>query len=175
MAVVYSAFKDVALQFLGNLFEYFLVRSNKGKMGKDRSHLTVIGATSGDVSLMHTLRVSLLICLDWICSDLRSNGQERCLRIHHVSDGEGQCYTGSTGQFTLEISRASRYWNICSRSSSVNEVLTPRTTLDDIYPRGERYIPTLSILTLCFLGNDCVPDPKRSPADRNNYSALSER
>lgn len=43
------AFKDVALQFLGNLFEYFLVRRNKGKgQGKDREHLTVVGATSGD-------------------------------------------------------------------------------------------------------------------------------
>lgn len=42
------AFKDVALQFLGNLFEYFLVRKNKGKEGKDRHHLTVVGATSGD-------------------------------------------------------------------------------------------------------------------------------
>ncbi|KAK2766972.1 threonine synthase [Arachnomyces sp. PD_36] len=42
------AFKDVALQFLGNLFEYFLVRRNEGKVGKDRHHLTVIGATSGD-------------------------------------------------------------------------------------------------------------------------------
>lgn len=30
------AFKDVALQFLGNLFEYFLVRKNKGKTGKGR-------------------------------------------------------------------------------------------------------------------------------------------
>lgn len=28
------AFKDVALQFLGNLFEYFLVRKNQGKTGK---------------------------------------------------------------------------------------------------------------------------------------------
>jgi len=34
------AFKDVALQALGNLFEYFLTRSNK--------RITVIGATSGD-------------------------------------------------------------------------------------------------------------------------------
>ncbi|RDW66003.1 putative threonine synthase [Coleophoma cylindrospora] len=42
------AFKDVALQFLGNLFEYFLVRRNEGKTGKDRHHLTVVGATSGD-------------------------------------------------------------------------------------------------------------------------------
>ncbi|TVY78223.1 Threonine synthase [Lachnellula suecica] len=42
------AFKDVALQTLGNLFEYFLVRRNKGKTGRDRHHLTVVGATSGD-------------------------------------------------------------------------------------------------------------------------------
>ncbi|KAF4126395.1 threonine synthase [Geosmithia morbida] len=42
------AFKDVALQFLGNLFEYFLVRKNKGKTGRDRHHLSVVGATSGD-------------------------------------------------------------------------------------------------------------------------------
>jgi threonine synthase len=42
------AFKDVALQFVGNLFEYFLVRMNKGKEGTDRQHLTVVGATSGD-------------------------------------------------------------------------------------------------------------------------------
>ncbi|PWY87988.1 tryptophan synthase beta subunit-like PLP-dependent enzyme [Aspergillus sclerotioniger CBS 115572] len=33
---------------LGNLFEYFLVRKNQGKEGKDRHHLTVVGATSGD-------------------------------------------------------------------------------------------------------------------------------
>ena len=43
------AFKDVALQFLGNLFEFFLVRKNKHlEAGKSRHHLTVIGATSGD-------------------------------------------------------------------------------------------------------------------------------
>ena len=42
------AFKDVALQFLGNLFEYFLERGNVGKQGKERDHLTVLGATSGD-------------------------------------------------------------------------------------------------------------------------------
>ncbi|CAO1598624.1 threonine synthase [Xanthoria calcicola] len=42
------AFKDIALQFLGNLFEFFLVRRNEGKSGKDREHLTVVCATSGD-------------------------------------------------------------------------------------------------------------------------------
>jgi threonine synthase len=43
------AFKDVALQFVGNLFEYFLVRRNKDKQDeRAREHLTVIGATSGD-------------------------------------------------------------------------------------------------------------------------------
>ncbi|KAK7202421.1 tryptophan synthase beta subunit-like PLP-dependent enzyme [Myxozyma melibiosi] len=44
------AFKDVALQFVGNLFEYFLTRRNAGKDPKDpaRERLTVVGATSGD-------------------------------------------------------------------------------------------------------------------------------
>lgn len=42
------AFKDVALQLLGNLFEYFLVRKNGDKPESERDHLTVIGATSGD-------------------------------------------------------------------------------------------------------------------------------
>ncbi|KAJ5991785.1 threonine synthase [Penicillium sp. IBT 35674x] len=42
------SFKDCALQFLGNLFEYLLVRKNHGKVGKERHHLSVVGATSGD-------------------------------------------------------------------------------------------------------------------------------
>jgi threonine synthase len=42
------AFKDVALQFLGNLFEYFLKRRNEGKEDSQRERLTVVGATSGD-------------------------------------------------------------------------------------------------------------------------------
>ena len=32
------AFKDVALQFLGNLFEYFLTRKNQGKIGRGEVH-----------------------------------------------------------------------------------------------------------------------------------------
>jgi len=43
------AFKDVALQLLGNLFEYFLVRRNTRKSsGEPKEKLTVLGATSGD-------------------------------------------------------------------------------------------------------------------------------
>ena len=40
--------QDIALQFLGFVFEYLLVRRNQGKAQADREHLTVIGATSGD-------------------------------------------------------------------------------------------------------------------------------
>lgn len=43
------AFKDVALQFVGNLFEYFLTRRNASKPeGAARDTITVVGATSGD-------------------------------------------------------------------------------------------------------------------------------
>jgi threonine synthase len=43
------AFKDVALQTLGNLFEYFLARRNAdSSSSKERQRLTVLGATSGD-------------------------------------------------------------------------------------------------------------------------------
>ena len=46
------AFKDVALQFLGNLFEYFLQR------GRIQSAITILGATSGDTgsAAIHGLR-----------------------------------------------------------------------------------------------------------------------
>lgn len=43
------AFKDVALQFVGNLFEYFLTRKNHGIDDPEkRDTITVVGATSGD-------------------------------------------------------------------------------------------------------------------------------
>lgn len=43
------AFKDVALQLLGNLFEFFLQRRNKNKKhGEPREAITIVGATSGD-------------------------------------------------------------------------------------------------------------------------------
>ncbi|KAK6457936.1 threonine synthase [Scheffersomyces xylosifermentans] len=43
------AFKDVALQFVGNLFEYFLIRRNAKKPADEpRDVITVVGATSGD-------------------------------------------------------------------------------------------------------------------------------
>eukprot|EP00041_Stephanoeca_diplocostata_P005957 m.71774 g.71774 ORF g.71774 m.71774 type:complete len:883 (-) comp16093_c0_seq5:273-2921(-) len=44
------AFKDVALQFLGNLFEFFLERASDNNIaaGKPAARITVLGATSGD-------------------------------------------------------------------------------------------------------------------------------
>lgn len=42
------AFKDVALQFVGNLFEYFLQRNNKDLPADQKKKITVVGATSGD-------------------------------------------------------------------------------------------------------------------------------
>ncbi|TMW57400.1 hypothetical protein Poli38472_003325 [Pythium oligandrum] len=43
------AFKDIALQFLGNLFEFFLKRKNAAKAPDAPKHsITVVGATSGD-------------------------------------------------------------------------------------------------------------------------------
>ena len=57
----------MALQLLGNLFEYFLVRKNHHIAGKERHHLTVIGATSGDTGsaaiygLRNKLDVSVFI------------------------------------------------------------------------------------------------------------------
>lgn len=48
------AFKDVALQFVGNLFEFFLRRRNKGKQESEKEHLTVVGATSGDTGRYYT-------------------------------------------------------------------------------------------------------------------------
>jgi threonine synthase len=45
------AFKDVALQFLGNLFEFFLLRRNaaaKKDNNLQEERITVLGATSGD-------------------------------------------------------------------------------------------------------------------------------
>ncbi|KNZ73802.1 Threonine synthase [Termitomyces sp. J132] len=43
------AFKDVALQLLGNLFEFFLIRRNAAKAADaELEKLTVVGATSGD-------------------------------------------------------------------------------------------------------------------------------
>lgn len=61
------AFKDVALQFLGNLFEYFLQRRNSASSSTKRQRITVVGATSGDTGsaaiygLRNKLDISIFI------------------------------------------------------------------------------------------------------------------
>lgn len=58
------AFKDVALQLLGNLFEFFLQRRNAKKQAVEkRERLTVLGATSGDTGRC-ALSTLLVICFD---------------------------------------------------------------------------------------------------------------
>jgi threonine synthase len=61
------AFKDVALQLLGNLFEFFLLRRNAKKPPKaEVEKLTVVGATSGDTGRYAETKktpVSVLNCL----------------------------------------------------------------------------------------------------------------
>eukprot|EP00729_Bicosta_minor_P004428 gene4428-17052_t len=42
------AFKDVALQFLGNMFEHFLEAENAGVEPEKQRRITILGATSGD-------------------------------------------------------------------------------------------------------------------------------
>jgi threonine synthase len=54
------AFKDVALQLLGNLFEFFLLRRNARKTATQKpAKLTVVGATSGDTGRFETILLFL--------------------------------------------------------------------------------------------------------------------
>ncbi len=60
------AFKDVALQLLGNLLEHFLVRRNKDKTSVERHHLTVSGATRLDLP-SHMNCVGRKMCRSSFC------------------------------------------------------------------------------------------------------------
>jgi len=81
------AFKDVALQLLGNLFEFFLIRRNErlraekernGEVLKeeDKDKLTVVGATSGDTGR-----------LVWPFCNRRDKLTEKILRTVLLSTG----------------------------------------------------------------------------------------
>ena len=115
------AFKDVALQFLGNLFEYFLVRRNEGKSGKGMLLCTVRASAPSALATglagrgwvpdgvglrrhtrAHRFRLTIAnrqAPLDrrrghqrryGLCSHLRTQGQEGCLRLHPASQGTGE-------------------------------------------------------------------------------------
>jgi threonine synthase len=62
------SFKDVALQLLGNLFEFFLARRNARKSAGERPEsLTVVGATSGDTGRCARIFCSLPRVCMYIC------------------------------------------------------------------------------------------------------------
>ena len=92
------AFKDVALQLLGNLFEFFLARRNEIKdAGEKQEPLTVEGATSGDTgrfvsndsrSVVSSLRSAQ-------CCYLRSSEQVKYLDLHPAS--KRPCFSHSRG------------------------------------------------------------------------------
>ena len=59
------AFKDIALQLLGNLFEFFLLRRNARKApGEQKDKLTILGATSGDTGRWANSQSALLLYVD---------------------------------------------------------------------------------------------------------------
>jgi threonine synthase len=80
------SFKDVALQLLGNLFEFFLERRNARKSAAERQEsLTVVGATSGDTGrcaqFFSTLRYACVLTIPqrgylWL------EGEKECFHIH---------------------------------------------------------------------------------------------
>jgi threonine synthase len=85
------AFKDVALQLLGNLFEFFLLRRNAQKsIEEEQERITVVGATSGDtgrfVSLLHPMRV-YPTSYSMQCCHLWSSKQGQRLDFHSASKG----------------------------------------------------------------------------------------
>jgi threonine synthase len=68
------SFKDVALQLLGNLFEFFLERRNARKSAAERPEsLTVVGATSGDtgrcVHYLLSLSLPSYVCIHMVLTN----------------------------------------------------------------------------------------------------------
>ena len=78
------AFKDVALQLLGNLFEFFLLRRNARKgPGEKQEKLTVVGATSGDTGRYIGLWLAAVHTHDCgKCCDLWPPQQSQCLHFY---------------------------------------------------------------------------------------------
>jgi hypothetical protein len=69
------SFKDVALQLLGNLFEFFLARRNARKSAGERPEsLTVVGATSGDTGRCARIFDSPKLCFDNSTDGIKQRG-----------------------------------------------------------------------------------------------------
>ncbi len=91
------AFKDVALQLLGNLFEFFLARRNARKSpGEQPEGLTVVGATSGDTGRYVPSEVNgshILTCCGVQRRHLWFKREEECVHLHPASQRSGLART----------------------------------------------------------------------------------
>jgi len=94
------AFKDVALQLLGNLFEFFLRRRNAKKgQGEKNDTLTIVGATSGDTGRYAALWVKYernsLTIASKRC-DIWPARQGEYINLHFTSQGSRLPHTRGT-------------------------------------------------------------------------------
>lgn len=83
------AFKDVALQFLGNLFEFFLARRNaKKEAGEKQEQVTVVGATSGDTGrCVLVFMVIPCVLMFEQCCYLRATRKSERVDLHPAPQG----------------------------------------------------------------------------------------
>lgn len=89
------SFKDVALQLLGNLFEFFLARRNARKSaGEQPETLTVVGATSGDTGRCAFFQPGCEEICKYVLTfygtqrgDLWAEGKEKRVYIHLAPQG----------------------------------------------------------------------------------------
>lgn len=78
------SFKDVALQFLGNLFEYFLTKPDGANQNQ---HITILGATSGGKYRISNIHVTSYWywCRYWQCCNSRDARKKKYSSFHSIS------------------------------------------------------------------------------------------
>jgi threonine synthase len=138
------AFKDVALQFLGNLLEFFLKRRNqaRAKARQGREHLTVIGATSGDTGSagIYGLRgmkdISVFIMFP--------TG-----KISPVQEAQMTTVTDANGRFLLSSRQ-------CISAKRANAGLVHCLSVDGTFDDCQVHVPRP--LIVCMIADDIIQE-----------------